>query len=119
MKIASRVTRCALVGVCLLAGCSGAPDTGEESTTDDRSGGEVLGESRQAAGCLDGYFHPNNGAHGGWVESWRLCHDGGNNYRICRGGSAPARYWNPSCVNGTVHAYYPQGWHGWVQTWGG
>jgi hypothetical protein len=24
-------------------------------------------------GGNDYYFHPDNGAHGGWIESWRLC----------------------------------------------
>ncbi len=40
----------------------------------------------------------------------------GNNVYICRGGSAPVRYWNSLCEGGTVHAYYPQGWHGWFQS---
>lgn len=67
----------------------------------------------------DLYFHPNNGLHGGWIEAWRLCNEGGQNYRICTGGYAPVRYWNPSSCNGTVHDYYPQGWSGWAQTGGG
>lgn len=67
----------------------------------------------------DLYFHPNNGLHGGWIEAWRLCNEGGQNYRICTGGYAPVRYWNPSSCNGTVQDYYPQGWSGWSQTGGG
>jgi hypothetical protein len=74
-----------------------------------------------AAACLppDIYFHPNNGAHGGWIESWRLCYQGGGTYQICTGGSAPVRFWNPSSCGGTVQDFYPQGWHGWAQTGGG
>jgi hypothetical protein len=67
----------------------------------------------------DLYFHPNNGAAGGWIESWRLCYQGGYNYQICTGGYAPVRYWNKSSCGGTIHDYYPQGWHGWAQTAGG
>lgn len=73
-----------------------------------------------AAACpVDLYFHPNNGAHGGWIESWRLCYQGGNQYKICTGGYAPVRFWNMSSCGGTVHDFYPQGWHGWAQTGGG
>jgi hypothetical protein len=74
-----------------------------------------------AAACLppDIYFHPNNGAHGGWIESWRLCYQGGSTYQICTGGSAPVRFWNPSSCNGSVQDFYPQGWHGTAQTGGG
>lgn len=64
----------------------------------------------------DWYFHPNNGLHGGWIESWRLCPEGGLNVRICTGGYAPVRYWNPSSCGGTIHDYYPQGWSGWAQS---
>ena len=70
-----------------------------------------------ACGC-DMYFHPNNGAHGAWIEPWRLCYQGGNQYQICTGGWAPARFWNPSACGGSVQNWYPQGWHGWVQTYG-
>ena len=69
--------------------------------------------------AADWYFHPNNGSHGGWIESWRLCSEGGQNVRICAGGYAPVRYWNPSSCGGTIHNYYPQGWSGWSQTAGG
>ena len=68
---------------------------------------------------MDLYFHPNNGARGGWIESWRLCYRGGNSYQICTGGYAPVRYWNESSCGGTIHDYYPQGWNGWAQTGGG
>lgn len=66
----------------------------------------------------DYYFHPNNGMHGGWIEAWRLCNEGGQNVRICAGGYAPVRYWNPSSCGGAIHDYYPQGWSGWAQTGG-
>ena len=80
----------------------------------------VADEDQVSAACgVDIYFHPNNGAHGGWIEDWRLCYRGGNTYQICRGGYAPVRFWNPSACNGTVHDWYPQGWHGWAQTAGG
>ena len=74
-----------------------------------------------AASCppADIYFHPNNGAHGGWIESWRVCNLGGGQYQICAGGSAPVRFFNPSSCNGTVYDFYPQGWHGHAQTFGG
>lgn len=73
----------------------------------------------EANGCgCDMYFHPNNGMQGGWIEPWRLCYQGGNQYQICTGGSAPVRFWNPSACGGTIHNWYPQGWHGWVQTYG-
>ena len=75
------------------------------------------GAEKNACGC-DMYFHPNNGAHGGWIEPWRLCHQGGNQYQICTGGWAPVRFWNPSACGGTLSNWYPQGWHGWVQTYG-
>lgn len=75
-------------------------------------------ELRVACPGPDRYFHPNNGSHGGWIEAWRLCHVGGDQYKICTGGYAPVRYWNLSSCGGTVHDYYPQGWHGWVQTSG-
>jgi hypothetical protein len=68
---------------------------------------------------VDLYFHPNNGMHGGYIESWRLCNEGGQNYRICTGGYAPVRYWNMSSCGGTIHDYYPQGWSGWAQSGGG
>jgi hypothetical protein len=75
---------------------------------------------KTATSCpVDLYFHPNNGVHGGWIESWRLCNQGGQDYVICTGGSAPVRYYNPSSCNGTVQDYFPQGWHGWAQTGGG
>jgi hypothetical protein len=81
---------------------------------------EMAGDAAEAASCgVDIYFHPNNGAHGGWIESWRLCYEGGNQYKICTGGYAPVRFWNPLSCNGTVHDFYPQGWHGWAQTAGG
>ena len=67
----------------------------------------------------DRYFHPNSGAHGGWIEAWRLCHLGNNQYVICTGGYAPVRYWKPSVCGGSVQTYYPQGWHGWAPTAGG
>ena len=38
---------------------------------------------------------------------------------ICRGGYAPVRYYNPSTCGGSIHNWYPQGWHGWFQTGGG
>jgi hypothetical protein len=80
----------------------------------------VADDPESAALCgIDIYFHPNNGSHGGWIESWRLCYRGGNTYQICTGGYAPVRFWNPWACGGTVHAYYPQGWHGWAQTAGG
>ena len=40
-------------------------------------------------------------------------------YRICRGGYAPVRYWNPESCNGTIHNWYPQGWSGLVRSGGG
>lgn len=67
----------------------------------------------------DIYFHPYNGAHGGWIEAWRLCYQGGGQYVICTGGYAPVRYWKPSVCGGSVQDWYPQGWHGWAQTAGG
>jgi hypothetical protein len=91
-----------------------------DDLTGDGSLEERLAEANPAvANGYDGYFHPNNGLHGGWIESWRLCRRGGNQYQICRGGYAPVRYWNPYACGGNVHDWYPQGWHGWVQTWGG
>jgi hypothetical protein len=87
----------------------------------DRGTGEMKalpeggGAVANACGC-DFYFHPNNGAHGGWIEGWRFCHVGGSTWKICTGGYAPVRYWNPSACGGTVHDWYPQGWHGWGQT---
>jgi hypothetical protein len=64
----------------------------------------------------DAYFHPHNGMRGGWIEGWRLCWRGGYTWQICTGGYAPVRYWNPWACGGTVHNYYPQGWHGEVYT---
>ena len=90
-------------------------------TADSDPGSNLLKSAPDtAAACLppDLYFHPNNGAHGGWIESWRLCYQGGNTYQICTGGYAPVHYWNPSSCNGSVQDFYPQGWHGWVQTGG-
>lgn len=75
--------------------------------------------SQKVLECTSGYFHPNNGSPGGWIEAWRLCYEGGSNYRICRGGYAPIRPYNSLCGNGTVHYWYPQGWSGWVQSWEG
>ena len=79
----------------------------------ETEGGEI-----RSACPVDTYFHPNNGSQGGWIESWRLCSIGGNQYRICTGGYAPVRYWNMSTCGGTIHDYYPQGWSGWAQTFG-
>lgn len=73
------------------------------------------GRAEKQCGC-DFYFHPNNGAHGAWIEGWRLCHVSGSTWKICTGGYAPARYWNTASCGGTVHDWYPQGWHGWGQT---
>jgi hypothetical protein len=73
-------------------------------------------EASASACSGDWYFHPNNGSHGGWIEDWRLCHRGGNQYQICRGGWAPVRFYNPASCGGTVHNWYPQGWNGWAQT---
>ena len=90
------------------------------SADGDLTAGPDTGDGSTAASCpFDIYFHPNNGAHGGWIESWRLCYDGGGNYHICAGGYAPVRYWNPSSCGGSVQNWYPQGWHGWAQTGGG
>lgn len=83
-------------------------------------------EEREAQACgMDYYFHPSNGSHGGYINAYRLCYEGwdaGRNmgrYRICTGGSAPVRYWNPESCNGAVHNYYPQGWSGYARTAGG
>lgn len=46
-------------------------------------------------------------------------HASRTNVVICAGGYAPVRYWNPSSCGGTIHDYYPQGWHGWYETGGG
>ena len=92
----------------------------DDQLTGEGSLEERLAEENPAqAQCVDYYFHPNNGAHGGYIESWRLCYRGGNQYQICRGGYAPVRYWNTASCGGTVHDWYPQGWHGWVQSGGG
>ena len=92
-----------------------------ESRMIDREPSDVTqapgGAEANACGC-DMYFHPYNGAHGGWIEPWRLCYQGGNQYQICTGGYAPVRFWNPSACGGSVQDWYPQGWHGWVQTYG-
>src|SRR5262245_5003387 len=75
----------------------------------ERSKGEL---ANTAAGAIYSYyFHPNNGAHGGWIEQWRLCNQGGGQYVICAGGWAPVYYWNQPCV-GSISNWYPQGWHG-------
>jgi len=73
----------------------------------------------------DYYFHPSNGSHGGWINTWRLCNDGWDAGRqmwrmhICSGGTAPVRYWNPQSCGGGIHNWYPQGWYGYVRTGGG
>jgi len=98
--------------------CVGEPDPA--TSCPDRPLGSVAspeGTVESLSGA-DSYFHPNNGMHGGWIESWRLCSEGGQNVRICAGGYAPVRYWNPSSCGGTIHDYYPQGWSGWSQTGG-
>lgn len=90
------------------------------SSDGDLTAGPDTGDGTTAASCpVDIYFHPNNGSHGGWIESWRLCYQGNGQYQICAGGYAPVRYWNPSSCGGSVQNYYPQGWHGWAQTGGG
>jgi hypothetical protein len=102
--------------------CTGEPDA---ATSCPMKGegyrSEVSESSESSAACPgpDWYFHPNNGSHGGWIEAWRLCNEGGQNFRICTGGYGPVRYWNPSACGGSVHDYYPQGWSGWAQTGGG
>lgn len=96
--------------------CIGERDP-EVSCPDEQSDPSKGSRSSYSGG--DWYFHPNNGVRGGWIESWRLCNEGGQNYRICTGGYAPVRYWNPSSCNGTIHDYYPQGWSGWAQTLSG
>ena len=73
------------------------------------------GGAEKQCGC-DLYFHPNNGAHGGYIEGWRVCHVSGSTWQICTGGYAPVRFWNAASCGGTVHDWYPQGWHGWGQT---
>lgn len=100
-------------------GCSGKRFT--RPINELESGQGMLKGEPGSAGFApyDLYFHPNNGLHGGWIEGWRLCNQGGQNYVICAGGYAPVRYWNPSSCNGSIHDYYPQGWHGWAQTGGG
>jgi hypothetical protein len=102
--------------------CVGEPEP--EARCPDKQGVSKVGSpedpvSRASCPPPDWYFHPNNGLHGGWIESWRLCNEGGQNFRICTGGYAPVRYWNPSSCGGTVQDYYPQGWSGWAQTGGG
>lgn len=101
-----------------LAGRSVGPDEafeeGAAPPDDDATEG-----SQQVLECTSGYFQPNNGSPGGGIEAWRLCYEGGSNYRICRGGYAPIRPYNSLCGNGTVHYWYPQGWSGWVQSWEG
>jgi hypothetical protein len=99
--------------------CVGEPDP-DTSCPDRPAGSQLQAPDGQAPfSSYDMYFHPNNGLHGGWIEGYRLCNEGGQNYRICTGGSAPVRYWNPSSCNGAIHDYYPQGWSGWAQTGGG
>jgi hypothetical protein len=134
------------LGAAQVAGCVGAEESppGAESDVDTREapaeGFYCTGDRDPEASCPDQqadsqldpskdpvqsysggdwYFHPNNGAHGGWIEAWRLCNEGGQNFRICTGGYAPVRYWNPSSCGGTIQDYYPQGWSGWAQTGGG
>jgi len=129
-----------IAGAALAAGCIGAeeealqegelalesaapeeatcPEGKERITFSLADGDSALGGEDSACG-VDLYFHPNNGSHGGYIESWRLCNEGGSNYRICTGGYAPVRYWNMSTCGGTVHDYYPQGWSGWAQSGGG
>jgi len=99
--------------------CVGEPDP--DTSCADRPASSQLDGSQGPAGVssYDLYFHPNNGLHGGWIEAYRLCNEGGQNYRICTGGYAPVRYWNPSSCNGSIQDYYPQGWSGWAQTGGG
>ena len=99
--------------------CTGELDP--ETSCPDRQSDSQLAPSQNPLpfSSYDLYFHPNNGSHGGWIEAWRLCNQGGNNYVICAGGYAPVRYWNPSSCGGTIQDYYPQGWHGWAQTGGG
>jgi len=91
-------------------------------------GGEAndVGERAEAQACgVDYYFHPNNGMHGGWINSTRLCYEGYDSasgmskFRICTGGYAPVRFWNPESCNGTIHNWYPQGWSGLVRSGGG
>ena len=95
-------------------------DRDPETSCPDRPTGALASpeESEHSFSGADWYFHPNNGAHGGWIESWRLCSEGGQNVRICTGGYAPVRYWNPSSCGGTIQDYYPQGWSGWSQSGG-
>ena len=98
--------------------CVGDPDP-DTSCPDRPDSSQVDSKSPAPFSAYDLYFHPNNGSHGGWIEAWRLCNEGGQNYRICTGGYAPVRYWNPSSCNGSIQDYYPQGWSGWAQTGGG
>lgn len=106
--------------------CSlGDPDAPGAAAVGSGCGSQYLYDTKDEDDALrvacpgpDRYFHPNNGSHGGWIEAWRLCSIGGDQYRICTGGYAPVRYWNLSSCGGTVHDYYPQGWSGWVQTSG-
>jgi len=130
-----------LLAVAQLAGCLGAEDPSTDSASIAEEPEEpaprlyCTGELEPEVACPnspskdgvssaacpgpDWYFHPNNGTHGGWIEAWRLCNTGGQNFKICTGGYAPVRYYNPSSCNGTVHDYFPQGWNGWAQTGGG
>jgi len=100
--------------------CTGEPDPATSCPAKGDGFRSEASEGPEASlACADDlYFHPSNGSHGGWIERWRLCNIGGSNFRICAGGSAPVRYWNPSSCGGTVQAYYPQGWSGWAQTAG-
>lgn len=101
-----------------LAGRSAGPDGASEEGAAPADE-DAADESQKILECTSGYFHPNNGSPGGWIEAWRLCYEGGSNYRICRGGYAPIRPYNSLCGNGTVYYWYPQGWSGWVQSWEG
>jgi hypothetical protein len=54
----------------------------EYTLTDDNRDQEA--SFKPAATCpADTYFHPTNGAPGGWIESWRLCNQGGGVFQIC------------------------------------
>ena len=93
---------------------------------DDADEVNGAGDRAEAQACgSDNYFHPSNGLHGGYINSWRLCNEGWDagrrmwRMRICRGGYAPVRYWNPESCNGTVHNNYPQGWSGYSISGGG
>ena len=109
-----------------LTGDADVDATGVSIMREEAGAAQAPDDAAEVQACgSDWYFHPSNGLHGGYVNSWRLCNEGWDagrrmwRMRICRGGYAPVRYWNPESCNGTVHNNYPQGWSGYAISGGG